>query len=422
MTESVDLGFGEGTNSPTLIANPQSSLDAEILKEVHKRYGLDYLEGTLINISDWAELKPVLFGDQSVQSRFNEGDVRNDWVGKSVSEQPLIIYPDMAPVMGYSYGDEVESLLSLDLEGGEPVLPRSIDIRSLIDQIADATDEGRRNLRNGPVSSYLSERKTIQNVLEFQAQQDVSVLLTPSVPITSMQDFQSRIDLVGNIFQTANAVVEGGLVSADTKLMHTVSLDPTIFRKPEDGDSTRGERLVETFEEADPSMVAIHIKDLDHEHRDRVKSLLNVLSHIRESLGVPVFLFNVDEFGLVSFPHGVVGISGPIASFPYPRYSGGNSAAHGKYYHYEDLFGYTRERLMDMTRPEYRFPCYCEVCNNFEIIPKVPKEEWNRFRRIHYLLVKDKEMKRISETDKVLTEALRDMLANSERSDLISYL
>lgn len=79
---------------------------------------------------------------------------------------------------------------------------------------------------------------------------------------------------------------------------------------------------------------------------------------------------------------------------------------------------------MEKTRDSnYRFPCYCEICEEIGRVTKISDtDEWNRFRRIHYLLVKNTEIKRIRETDKVLKEALRDMFANSRRPDLISYL
>jgi hypothetical protein len=426
MADNIHLVEGEEISTPGFFPNPRSRTDAKVLREVFVRYGLENIDGVVVDLADWSDIEGVLYGDGGVQGRLDQGSYDRSQRGKPISRQELIIYPDMSPLLGRSYDDENEALYSLTLEGGEDLVPRDleIDIWGLLEQLDDATDEGMRNLRLGPIADFLQERRFIQNILEFQIKNGASFALTPSVPVTSMRDFSDQLDLIEGIFQTSNAISQGGLLSEDIDLMHTLSIKPNALRRPEDGDLTRAEEFKNVLRVYATSAVGIHLQNLDHENQERIQSLLRVISDIDNEVEIPVFLFNVDEFGLAAFSHGSGIISGPVATFPYPRFSDGYQSRKGKYYHYEDLIPYTRESLMEKTRDaNYRFPCYCEICDELERITKITDtEEWNRFRRVHYLLVKDKEIKRIRETDKVLKEALRDMFANSQRSDLISYL
>lgn len=423
MSETVHLKSGEDMRSLSLLPNPQSEIDARILRDVCGRYNIEHLEGVVVNLEDWEDINGTLFENQ-FQSQLPAEDPGNTVeTGDPIESKPLLIYPDLSPLMGYSYGDEDDSILLLTLDNGDFVIPRDMDLLGILQQLADANEQGKRRLRKQLLNPILEERETIQNILEFQVQQGADIALAPGIPITSMQDFPDRVDLIQNVCRTSSAIVEGGLLSEDVDLMHVFSINPTVLRRPEDGVSTREDQLVAMMSDFNPDMFGIHLQDLNHEHQDRVQALLDVIERISQDLNVPTFLLNVDEFGLAAFDYGVDYISGPIASTPYTRFSNGDSTVtRGKYYHYENLFGYTRERLMDMTRPEYLLPCYCEICEHFERIPAVDEEYWNVFRRIHYLLVKDIEVKRLRETDKVLREALRDLFANSERTDLASYL
>ena len=83
----------------------------------------------------------------------------------------------------------------------------------------------------------------------------------------------------------------------------------------------------------------------------------------------------------------------------------------------------TYDSFLDKTRSKnYRFPCHCEICEKFLNIPSVEKNYWNEFRRIHFLLVKNMEMKELRDAASHLRIALKDKIARSHQTVWLPYL
>ena len=196
-----------------------------------------------------------------------------------------------------------------------------------------------------------------------------------------------------------------------------------------------------------PDMIGIRIMNMDDEKTPEIDTFLEFIDELamcnkydyfdeqhkqeideeedKEIIRIPIFVFNVREFGYVTYCHGADAISMPISKSPYiTRSKGGVRPPRlGSYYHPIDMIDYGHEKLQGLTRPNnYRFPCHCEICENFISLLKVDKSYWNEFRKVHFLLLKNMEIKEFRETEVPLKTALMDKFGRSKKTAYVSFL
>ena len=95
----------------------------------------------------------------------------------------------------------------------------------------------------------------------------------------------------------------------------------------------------------------------------------------------------------------------------------------GVYYVPEDRTFYTKDNLYSKTRDfNYKLPCYCDICNKFETIPKIIDSYWNRFRRIHTILIRNSELKMLRESPVPINISLREMFLRSKKLGWTQFL
>lgn len=155
--------------------------------------------------------------------------------------------------------------------------------------------------------------------------------------------------------------------------------------------------------------------------------LLNLVKRISAmtSRKVPIHLFNVTELGYVSFCHGASSMISPIATDPYFRRRVDQMPPPrcGAYYHPIDMTHDPFDILLEKTRRmNYKFPCHCEICTEYERVTNVPEEYWNKFRRIHFMLVKSMEMRELKTSASYLKNSLKDKFARSDRTHWLPFL
>jgi hypothetical protein len=115
----------------------------------------------------------------------------------------------------------------------------------------------------------------------------------------------------------------------------------------------------------------------------------------------------------------------PIAKSPYTtrKKESEKPVKEGSYYHPIDMIDYSYQRLPDQIRAKnYQLPCHCEICNKFASLLKVGIKQWNFFRKVHFLLVKNMELKEFRETKVLLNAALSDKFGRSQRTGYIPFL
>jgi len=166
--------------------------------------------------------------------------------------------------------------------------------------------------------------------------------------------------------------------------------------------------------------------NLSENNTSRIWALLKFIDEFAK-LGIPIHIFNVREFGYVTFYYGASTITTPIATDPYFMRSKSEDQPprKGAYYHPLDMTNIVYDMLYAKTRSNnYRFPCHCEICDRFEKITNVPDDEsaWNEFRRIHFLLVKNMELKELRETTVPLNIALKDKFGRSQQTVWLPFL
>jgi hypothetical protein len=262
----------------------------------------------------------------------------------------------------------------------------------VVNELYNTAGERKREVRKQDVHPTVEDLNVIRDVMQFQINRGADIVAAPSIPITTRGDFEDRIELAKSINKTSKAIVDGGLLSKELDLMHILSLSPSVMGMPEDTTATekRWDRAIDTSIKYDPDIIGIHIQQMHTDDRVQNENLLHAISKIDQRTNAPIFLLNVREFGIVSLVYGIDVVSPPIARYPYFRRSSEPpQTSYGKYYHPEELQDHSREELRnDLRSNNYQFPCYCEICRTHERITEVDDEDWNEFRRIHYLLKK----------------------------------
>ncbi|MGI0092332.1 MAG: hypothetical protein ACREBS_11550 [Nitrososphaerales archaeon] len=134
---------------------------------------------------------------------------------------------------------------------------------------------------------------------------------------------------------------------------------------------------------------------------------------------VPIHLLNVDELGYAAYSNRAANFSSPIATSPYvAHYSAAEDEDRdlsGGLYHPIDMIAPKLSTVKDLF-------CRCKECRKFETIARIPLEYRPIFRRVHWLNVKDDEVRQFRDTPACLDIALRDKFANSKRTGLVAHI
>jgi hypothetical protein len=143
---------------------------------------------------------------------------------------------------------------------------------------------------------------------------------------------------------------------------------------------------------------------------------------------IPIHIFNVREFGYVCYCYGATTITIPIARSPYIQISDGMKSPldkRGKYYHPVHMEDYTFDKMLAFSRSNnYMLPCPCIGCNRAKNFLNVQNtSQWNKFRREHYLLVKNQEIREIqSVPSKTLNYHLSQKFSRSKQTVWLAFL
>ena len=134
----------------------------------------------------------------------------------------------------------------------------------------------------------------------------------------------------------------------------------------------------------------------------------------------------LDHLSYFGWTYGASSTTLPIVSDPYFFGKRGSEqppkSRSGAYYHPEDKTFDTKDVLYIKTRPDFRLPCYCDICQKFKTIPNVPESYWNEFRRIHTMLIRSTEMKMVREAPAPINIALREMFLRSKKLGWTQFL
>lgn len=406
---------GKTLQFPAMFVNPQNQMEAELVNLVNQRYptqpshaGINYIDGIMISIKDLENVTRML--DQKCLSEYTENKPR------SIESKIKIVDPSLHFLFQGTEEDK-NSMLETGL------FPQSlVAVLAAITSMAKPTEKIDALIdRIYPSFDTL----LIRNLLEFQIKNHADIVIFPSVPITtsSKPRFRKQLAKVNEMNKTSrilyNTVFKSTREALDSMSMLTIN---TSVITPENM-----HELIEAIAVAEPDHIGIRPQNFSEADVPRTYMLLQLIEKIANITNgkIPIHLFNVTELGYVSFCHGSTSMITPIATDPYFRRKAEQTPFPkcGAYYHPIDMTSDPYEILLDKTRKmNYSLPCHCEICSEYKHVANVPKEYWNKFRRIHFMLVKSMEMKELKESTSFLKTALKDKFARSDRTQWLPFL
>jgi len=429
----IKLKSGKEYGNPSIFVNPQSGFDGRILQEVNKRYGgvdghygINQIDGIVVSIKDWDRVSKTLRLNQKTRQTKLGGEKEEFNQQRTLKSRVLIIDPNI-DILFRGFKNDKKQLLKTGIF--------STEIEEVVEKI-NKIKENKKKVSTQIDELYpLLDIKIIRNFLKRSIENGSDILISPSVPITSKWNFDSQLEKVLDMNRISRVLVDTVFeeMNVTRDLMHMLTLHPSALKSSSSEGKKRIEQLAQAILSYGPDHIGLKLMDLHPENTSEVRRILKLVENIRRTAKtqmeeeIPIHVFDVREFGYVTFCYGANTMTTPIGRVPYFRMAeeppDDLRLAQGAYYHPIDMTNDDKETLYEKARPyEYRLPCHCEICNEYEKITKVDEQYWNEFRRVHFLLVKNMELKEIRETTVTLKSALKDKFARSEQTAWIPFL
>jgi len=404
------LKCGKTLKNPSLFINPRTKTEGKLVAETISRYplnethdGISQIDGITISIGDYSEIVPYLA--PNLKSSFDPNHYSADKRIRIVDPSLYILFTG----------------LDSDKEACCGVMGQWVQqLSTIVNRITKIKSQKEKTDQCIQQIYPLFDVKLTQNLLEYQIRANASILINPSVPLSSPRRVNAQTEKTREMNRQGRVLLDTVLsrFKEQRDLMNLIALSPSVLT------SANVDDILDATMQGNPDLLGIRLMNLDEKNVAETKSLLQFLKTLSAS-GKPVFVFNVREFGYVAFCYGVAAISMPIARSPYMTRKKGSEkpVREGSYYHYYDMVDYPYRKFQDMVRADsYRLPCHCEICDGYNSFLKIERKQWNYFRKVHFLLVKNMEMLELRKTDVPFEVALKDKFGRSERTGYVSLL
>lgn len=407
----IVLKNGQTLKNPSLFLELRSKNEGKLVKETNFRYpldrnahdGINQIDGFNISICNFSKVAPYLTPD--LKSAFGEDCY-------SMNERICLIDPSLYFLFMGSASDKKKSC---EIMGNwVPSLSSILENISSVKSQRIKLDMAIRDIY--PLLDIVLTR----NLLEYQIKHNASILINPSVPLSSSRRIISQVEKMREMNRTGRVLLDTLLTRYKTKrdLMNMAVLNPSVLT------SANRDNVIDAMLQGRPDLLGIRLMNLDEQNTSVVNSFLQFIKDLSRS-GKPIFVFNVREFGYVTYCYDSSVISMPIAKSPYTTRKKGSEppVREGSYYHSINMVDYSYARLPEEIRGNnYRFPCHCEICQQFGSFLKIDKKQWNYFRKVHFLLLKNMEMQELRKTEVPLNVALKDKFGRSKKTAYIPFL
>lgn|GEM_PF-2699773 len=396
--------------TPSLFINARTKIEGKLISETVIRYplnkannGINQIDGIVISSGDHSKIAPFLVPD-----------IRAHLDPDFYSTDKRIRLVDPAIHFLFSGLERDKDACCSVIEEWTPKLANIVNSIAEIKSMREKIDQSIKQ-----IYPFL-DAVLIQRLLEFQIRANADILITPSVPLSSPRRINDQTEKTREMNRQGRVLLDTVLsrYKDERDLMNLTVLSPSVLT------SANLDNILDATLQGNPDIVGIRLMNLDEKNSAETKNLLQFLKLLSSS-GKPLVVFNVREFGYVTFCYGASAISMPIAKSPYmTRKKGSEKAPHeGSYYHSIDMIDYSYKDFPDKIRAKsYKLPCHCEICDEFGSFTKIEKKQWNYFRKVHFLLVKNMEMQELRKTDVPLNVALKDKFGRSEKTAYVSFL
>ncbi len=395
--------------NPALFVEVKTKNEAKLIREAVSRYpvnkahdGLNQIDGLSIPIGNYHQIASFLGAD--LKSAFDENHY-------SLDKRIRLIDPSLY-FLFMGKAQDKKNCCELIKQWAPKIPP-------IVQSIADSRLPREKTDRVIRELYPLLDVVLIRNLLQFQIEKHASILINPSVPLSSRRMVNHQVEKTREMNRTGRILFDTLLTRFNTErdLMNLVTLSPSILT------ADNVDNIMDAVMQGTPDIIGVRLMNLN-EKPEEVRNLLKFIKSLSSS-GKPVIVFNVREFGYVTFCHGATAISTPIATSAYTTMGkrGEPPKRLGSYYHCIDMVDYSHENLPDKIRSEnYKLPCHCEICNGFSSFLDIEKKRWNIVRKVHFLLVKNMEMQELRKTDVPFEIALADKFGRSLRTGYVPFL
>jgi len=405
------LKNGQILKNPSLFIELKTKKDGHLVKETIFRYpineeaydGINQIDGLSIPIGNYQKIAPYISPD--LKSAFDEEHY-------SLDKRLRLIDPSLYFLF---MGLTADKKCSCDLiKDWAPKIPPIVNSISNLRVPREKTDRVVKDIYP------LLDAALTRNLLEYQIKKNASVLINPSVPLSSSRVINRQVEKMREMHRNGRILFDTLLTRYNAKrdLMNIASLSPAMLT------SFNIDNIIDAIMQGTPDIIGIRLMNLDEQNSAEMQIFLNFVKTLSSS-GKPIIVFNVREFGYVTLCYGASAISTPIAKSPYTTRKKSDSLPkkEGSYYHPIDMIDYSYEKLPEQIRAtSYRLPCHCEICEKFASLLNIDKKQWNFFRKVHFLLLKNMEMMELRKTDVPFNTALKDKFGRSKRMGYIPFL
>ncbi|MGA3297304.1 MAG: hypothetical protein ABSD41_07620 [Candidatus Bathyarchaeia archaeon] len=414
----IDLKCGNRLELPALFLHPLHH-EGKILREtiLDTSAQTQHVAGFVISMKDWTKLSQTLYQPTIVPS-------------PRLQERVRIVDPELH-LLFTGLDSDKRDLLNLKVTSGKlgdrKIPEAKKNLRDTV--MAIAMQEGLSQPSKS--KQYVEElypfmSSILFDVMRYLIDAGTETLIAPSVPITSKAIALKQIEMANRLSSDSKVLFASRFANytSSTDFMVMIAVNAHILENTE-----FCERLIAMVITTRPDHVGIKVLDLDERDVPRVEAVLKFIANLRNAIDVfgrqiPIHIFNVREFGYVTFCHGASVIEMPIARKPYMHINRNNPtdpSQLGRYTHPVDLVDYTYDQLAEMSAMN-GLPCSCTPCQNRREIGD--KDTFNEFRKKHFVCLKGGfEMDEIHKADAdSLNIALRDKFGRSKQTGLVAYL
>ena len=413
--KDIKLKNGKSLRSPSIFFNPQTEPEGKIIRDTNAQYpikengmGLESIDGFLVFAKDWKNVSKGLSLQQSSLS-----------TNREIRDRVLVIPFDLEFLLR---GIEIDRQKMYDT---------GIFNSNLKETLEDIISIQSTNERNDRVINEiypLLDTRINSHMLRQQLDNNVSILTMSSVPITSARRIDSQLTKAQEMNDESYTLLENVFTAySNNKIdtMNYLTVSAAVI-KPENYN-----KIISVLTHNSPHHIGLRVTNLNPSNENQIINVFNFLAELHNTIKkldkeIPIHLIGFDHLGYLGWTYGVSVVTLPLVSDPYFFGRRGDSQPtkprKGAYYHPEDRTFYTIDVLFNKTRPDYRFPCYCDICQKYIKLINVPDSMWNDFRRIHTILMRNSELRMIREAPAPTDVALREMFLRSKKMSWTQFL
>lgn len=409
MTHVYSLKSGKSYTAPSMFVNPQSLYDITALWKLDEKNSLTNIDGIYFRLADFKKIfKKFGFGNKPL--------VPDDHL--SLRDKIRLMDPCLELLLN-GMDEDRKSMLETGLFDNK--IPRIL---------RDISFSGLTNLeKSSRIIDEVYPLLHVRPIIEHELNHGNDMVISPCVNLSSKHRLRDKIEVGTRMLQNTRILLETSSLKKykETRdVMNSVTIGRSVLV-----DERNFQSLFDLLLCNQPDHVGVKLDGFREDDSVALniafkffRQFYEYAKHKAENKPPPpLHLINVDELGYASYCNAVSNIICPIARSPHIAFPSKKKSTHIRI---DKNTSETYYHPIDMNTPQLKLqnplPCACPECSVYRFAHNISKTHRPAFRRIHWLHVKDGEIKEQRETPVRIDTALRDKFARSMRLQLVAYL